>query len=234
MMSVLHYTNNNLDNTNWAGSRMQYDNWASETYQYSDDYEECYDPSYAAWYSKSNPYTKNRSKPYRKRVTQAESRLKWFNRNRNLTKAQSDDLRRSTCPYCEFNETCQQYQTMNGCFHLCLRQSKGYWSRLRDKKIWFSRVWVYVPRWNRANTLENYELAIIDTLQTEDGISLRELSRRVEVPVSTCRKIVNRLVEEGRITKAETLINGRVHHLIYVVKVEELEHTVFSFKSIKV
>jgi DNA-binding Lrp family transcriptional regulator len=74
----------------------------------------------------------------------------------------------------------------------------------------------------------------MDTLQTEDGISLRELSRRVVIPVSTCRKIVNQLVEEGRITKAEMLINGRVHHLIYVVKVEVLAHTVFLFKSIEV
>lgn len=147
-----------------------------------------------------------------------DKHINLFAININLPKAESERIRREECIFCSFPEECEQFQTNCGRYHLCLSRSEGYWSPRLRRKIWFRRVWMYIPSSDRVDTMEFYEAVIFEVLQDEDGISIRELSRRADIPVSTCWKLINKLVESGHINKTEIKLKGKPTHLLYLPK----------------
>ncbi len=71
--------------------------------------------------------------------------------NINLPKAESERIRREECPFCSSPEECEQFETNCGQYHLCLIRSEGVWSVPLGRKVWFRKVWLYVPSTERAD-----------------------------------------------------------------------------------
>ena len=58
-----------------------------------------------------------------------------------------------------------------------------------------------------ADMLDKYDIGLLDALQREDGISLNDLSQKVNLSASQCSRRITRLKEAGYIQRQATLLN---------------------------
>ncbi|KEQ16132.1 Lrp/AsnC family transcriptional regulator [Endozoicomonas numazuensis] len=87
-----------------------------------------------------------------------------------------------------------------------------------------------------AESLDKYDVSLLDSLQKEDGVSLADLAHRVNLSSSQCSRRINRLKKLGYIKKQVAQLNPKalgldVSAFVTVTLEKHGKHSAESFQT---